>query len=361
MTQLSDLNLRARDIFRRIVENYLETGDPTGSKMLIGDLDEKISSASIRNTMAELETMGLLYAPHVSAGRLPTEQGLRLFVDALLQTGELNEEERIGFAPALSSEQELGDVVTRAVESLTGLSQCASLVVVPNQAETIKHVEFVPVSTTKLLVILIDAKDNVENRIIDWPKGITQSSLIAAGNYLNARLRGRSFADLRRSTQSEIARAEAELDLLSARIVEAGLAEWAGGKAPSEVGRNDAILDKTLIVRGQANLLNNIAAVEELERIRILLDDLERKKDIIGLLAQAEEGNGVRIFIGSENKLFSLSGSSLIVSGYRDKDRQIVGVLGVIAPTRSNYARLIPLVDHTARIVSHTLGLKQND
>jgi heat-inducible transcriptional repressor len=360
MTQLSGLSARARQIFRLIVENYLETGDPVGSKALVNGLGESLSSASIRSTMAELENLGLLYAPHVSAGRLPTEQGLRLFVDGLLQIGELSADERADLAPALGAGQELGDVVTQAVESLTGLSQCASLVVVPNQAEAIKHIEFVPVSRQQLLVVLVDGSDRVENRLVNWPEGITHANLVAAGNYLNARLKGRSLDDLRASTEQEIKRAEAELDALSARVIEAGLAEWGGGGI-NAFGRNDAILDKTLIVRGQANLLNNLAANEDLERIRILFDDLERKKDIIGLLSNAEEGSGVRIFIGSENKLFSLSGSSLIVSGYRDKERRVVGVLGVIAPTRSNYARLIPLVDHTARLVSRALGVVEKD
>jgi heat-inducible transcriptional repressor len=361
MTQLSGLSDRARQIFRLIVEGYLETGDPVGSKALVNGLGESLSSASIRSTMAELENLGLLYAPHVSAGRLPTEQGLRLFVDGLLQVGELSSDERADLAPALAAGQELGDVVTQAVESLTGLSQCASLVVVPNQAEAIKHIEFVPVSRQQLLVVLVDGSDRVENRLVNWPEGITHANLVAAGNYLNARLKGRSLDDLRTSTEQEIKRAEAELDALSARVIEAGLAEWGGVRGTPELGRNDAILDKTLIVRGQANLLNNLAASEDLERIRILFDDLERKKDIIGLLSNAEEGSGVRIFIGSENKLFSLSGSSLIVSGYRDKERKVVGVLGVIAPTRSNYARLIPLVDHTARLVSRALGVVEKD
>lgn len=363
MSQLAELNERARHVFRSIVENYLETGDPVGSKTLAEQMNASVSSATIRTTMSELEQMGLLYAPHVSAGRLPTEIGLRLFVDGLLQAGEINEQERKGITPDIKADAQLSDVVTQAVESLTGLSNCASLVVVPNRAQTIKHIEFVPISKESLLVIVIDERDHVENRIINRPPGVTQSSLIMTNNYLNARLRGRSLSDIRQSTQMEIETAEKELDARAARLVEAGLAEWSGTGdqyQQTTAGRNDAVLDKSLIVRGQAHLLNNIEAAEDLDRVKILFDDLERKKDLIGLLSGAEQGRGVKIFIGSETKLFSLSGSSLIVSGYRDKEQKIIGVLGVIAPTRSNYARLIPLVDHTARIVSKALGLTES-
>ena len=352
MGNLNDLNERARMVFRHIVENYLEHGDPIGSKFLAETMSQRLSPASIRATMADLESLGLLYSPHISAGRLPTEQGLRLFVDGLLQVGELSEAERLEILPQLAERPQHGnltDLVTRAVESLTGLSSCASLVVVPNQTETVKHIEFIPVSDEQLLVVMVDARDRVENRLIKRPKGITPAHLVMASNYLNARLKGRSIHEVRQSTLDEIRRAEAELDILSAQVIETGLADWAA--AP---GDNHAPQEKSLIVRGQSNLLNNIET-DDLERIRILLEDLERKKDLIELLANAEEGDSVRIFIGAETKLFSLSGSSLIVRGYRDKDRQIVGVLGIIAPTRSNYARLIPLVDHTARLVTYSL------
>jgi heat-inducible transcriptional repressor len=370
MSDLQTLNDRARRVFQQIVENYLETGDPIGSKTLSSGLGEKISPASIRSTMAELETLGLLYAPHISAGRLPTEQGLRLFVDGLLQVGDLSEEERAAIAPQISPDTNLNDVVTKALEGLSGISSCAGLVMVPQSEETLRHIEFIPISQQQLLVVLVDARNQVENRIINWPRGVTHSNLTAASNYLNSRLTGKSLQDVRRDAVAEISKAEAELDNLTAQVVEAGLAEWAGhaktGKKTgkneasvrqSSVSVNDPVNDKSLIIRGQAHLLDNVEAMEDLERIRILLDDLERKKELIHLLSNAEEGEGVRIFIGSETKLFSLSGSSLIVSGYRDKNLKILGVLGVIAPTRSNYARLIPLVDHTARVVSKVLGL----
>ncbi len=358
MSNLTDLSARARLIFKHIVENYLETGDPIGSKFLAENLDSRLSPASVRATMAELESQGLLYAPHISAGRLPTEHGLRLFIDGLLQIGDLSETERLEILPAIGTAEASGsltDIVTRAVESLTGLSACASLVVVPNQSEALKHIEFMAVSDHQLLVVTVDASDRVENRLIQRPPGITPSHLVMASNYLNARLKGRSMNELRLSTLAEIQAAETELDQLTARLVEAGLADWSG---TANTGHNQGPAEKSLIVRGQAHLLDNLAA-EDLERIRILLEDLERKKDLIELLVNAEQGDSVRIFIGAETKLFSLSGSSLIVRGYRDKDRQIVGVLGIIAPTRSNYARLIPLVDHTARLVTHSLGLSE--
>jgi len=353
MSNLADLTDRARLIFQQIVESYLETGNPIGSRSMSDVLEPQLSPASIRSTMAELERAGLLYAPHVSAGRLPTQTGLRLFIDGLLELGELSDVEREAIAPQLNGTG-MDDMLTQAIDNLSGLSLCAGLVLAPQAARGIKHIEFTQVSATQILVILVDETNHVENRVIDMPAGIGPAALTEAGNYLNARLKGSSLGELRRDLQQEMARLEAELGSLTAQLVETGLAQWAG-----DIGNNGGNADlfaKSLLVRGQSHLLDNVAAMEDLERVRLLFEDIDRKQELVALLSQAEESDGVKIFIGAETPLFSLSGSSLIISPYQDSEKHIVGVLGVIAPTRANYARLIPLVDHTARVVTKMLG-----
>lgn len=355
MSELANLTDRARHIFRHVVESYLETGSAIGSLGLSQSLDKKLSPASVRATLAELEAHGLLYAPHVSAGRLPTQTGLRIFVDGLLQVGELSDEERDAIAPQLNGEQSYEHVLRQAVDGLSGLSQCAGLVLAPNAALGIKHVEFLPVAEDKILVILVDQSNHVENRFIERPAGLVPSALTEASNYLNARLKGRSLGELRRDTQREMATLEAELGSLTAHIVETGLAQW-GGDANAPSSQSNELTGKSLLVRGQTHLLDNLQAMEDLERVRLLFEDLDRKQELIALLSQAEESDGVKIFIGSETPLFSLSGSSIIISPYQDSERRVVGVLEVIAPTRTNYARLIPMVDHTAQVVSKLLA-----
>jgi heat-inducible transcriptional repressor len=353
MSNLAELTLRAQTIFAQIVESYLATGQPVGSRQLADMLSEKLSPASIRATMAELEKQGLLYAPHVSAGRLPTQGGLRLFIDGLMQVGQLSEEDRAAIAPDLASGEGLDHTLRRAVESLSGLSACAGLVLAPNAERAVKHIEFMAVSDDQILVILVDDTNQVENRLIARPMGMTRAALTDLGNYLNSRLAGRTLGELRRDTQAELGRLETELGAVTARLVEDGLISWGGaGNAPS----NSEMFTKSLIVHGQNHLLDDVAAMQDLDRIRRLFDDLDRQQELIALLSDADAGDGVKIFIGAETPLFSLSGSSLIISPYQDAERKLVGVLGVIAPTRTNYARLIPMVDHTAKLVSGLLS-----
>ncbi len=353
---LLELNQRSRDVFRQLVETYLETGDPVGSRTL-SKLGPKLGSgvtlspASIRNVMADLEELGLLSSPHTSAGRMPTDAGLRLFVDALLQVGDLSEDERSGIEAQISgSNQAVDDALTQVSQTLSGLSQCAGLVMSPKREARLKQLEFVPVAPGQTLAVIVFEDGLVENRIIDTPKDMPASSLTMASNYLNARLRGRSFMDAQRGVRQEIDARKAELDDLTTRVVEAGLAVWSGTDAANGKAA------RSLIVRGRANLLEDVQALEDLERVRRLFDDLETKEELLQLLTLAEEADGVRIFIGSETKLFSLSGSSVIVSPYTNSDNQIVGVLGVVGPTRLNYARVIPMVDYTARLVTQLIG-----
>ena len=346
---LQMLDMRSRDIFRRIVESYLRDGEPVGSRNLSRMLPSTLSPATVRNVMSDLEQLGLIYAPHISAGRLPTQQGLRFFVDAFMELGDLSEEERRVIeaqVKASGAGSTLEQMLTEASQMLSGMSRGAGLVVTSTNEVALKHIEFIQLEPTRALVVLVSQTGDVENRVIDLPAGITASQLHEAANFLNAHIRGRTLAEAR----TEIARVQEEtraaLGTLSQSLVEKGLAVWAG----SEGG-----LPSRLIVRGRANLLENVTAQADIELLRRLFEDLETQDGLIQLLGLAEEGSGVRIFIGSENKLFSLSGSSLVVAPYRDKDARVIGALGVIGPTRLNYARIVPMVDYTAQIVSRML------
>ncbi len=340
---LAALNLRSREIFKQIVDSYLATGDPLGSRQLARLLPMTLSPASVRNVMQDLEELGLVYAPHTSAGRLPTELGLRFFVDALLEVGDLGHEERDRIdaqVKAASRGQNLEGALAEATSLLSGLTRGAGVVLTTKDNARLKHIEFVRLEPERALAVLVGEDGSVENRVVHIARGLPASALVDASNFLNARIKGRTLADVRAEIEAARGHAQAELDELTARLVEAGLASWAGLGDSSQ-----------LIVRGQANLLEDLKAVEDLERIRLLFSDLETKKDVIDLLARAERGEGVRIFIGSENKLFSLSGSSMIAAPFRDSQQRIVGVLGVIGPTRLNYARIVPMVDYTAKVV----------
>ncbi len=346
-SELTQLNERSRAIFRQIVETYLATGEPVGSRNLSRHLPMTLSPASVRNVMSDLEQLGLIFAPHTSAGRLPTHMGLRLFVDGLLELGDLTEDERkqIQSHIGIKREKSVDQVLAEAGEMISGLSHCAGVVLAEKQVSRLKHIEFVPLDPGRALVVLVGEDQNVENRVISLPPGLPPSALIEAANYLNAQVRGLSILEARGRIEQQLLNAKAELDTLTQKVIEAGLAEWAGSNGDRQ----------SLIVRGQSNLLKDLTAIEELERIRKLFEDLETKRDLIQLLGLAERAEGVRIFIGSENKLFSLSGSSLIVAPFQDNTRKVVGVLGVIGPTRINYARIIPMVDYTAKLVGRLL------
>jgi len=345
---LAKLDERSREIFRQIVESYLATGEPVGSRNLSKILPMALSPASVRNVMQDLEEAGLIYAPHTSAGRLPTETGLRFFVDALMQFGDLAADERNAIeaqVAASARQQSFESVLADATQLLSGLSRGAGVVLTSKSNVRLKHIEFVRIEPERALVVLVSEDGQVENRIVPIPAGLPPSALVEASNFLNAHIRGRTLAEARTEMQKSLEEARNELDGLTQKLVEAGLASWSGGE-PS---------DRKLIVRGQANLLGDLKAMEDLERIRLLFDDLESKRELVDLLGRAETAEGVRIFIGSENKLFSLSGSSMVVAPYRDGERRIVGVLGVIGPTRLNYARIVPMVDYTAKVLSRLI------
>ncbi len=344
---IEELNQRSRTIFRQIVDTYLLTGEPVGSRTLSQKLNNPLSPASIRNVMSDLENSGLIFSPHKSAGRIPTNSGLRLFVDGMLEMGNLTHQERTNIrVECQENGDNIEDMLSRATTMLSGLSQCASLVIAPKNDSPLKHIEFVFLSPGQALVVMVNEGDDVENRIINIPLGLTPTALTQAGNYLNARLVGRTFDEAKRQVDLELKNQQAELDNLTQSVVEQGLAVWSGNR-----NATDNAAQSNLIIRGQSKLLDDLGAINDLERIRHLFKDLENKKDLVKLLENAREAEGVRIFIGSENKLFSLSDSSVIASPYMDGKNNILGVIGVIGPTRLDYARIIPLVDYTAKVI----------
>ena len=344
---LESMNDRSREVFRRVVEGFLETGGPVGSRTLTREMSEKVSAATIRNVMQDLEYLGLMHSPHVSAGRIPTQLGLRMFVDGLLEVRDLSAEDRGAIESSLGpNDSDVSSLLDRVGSALSGATHGASLVLAPKHEAPLKHIEFVSLAQDRALVVLVFADGHVENRVFTPPPGQTPSSMREAANFLNSLVEGHTLSEMGAVISREIKNRRQELDVLARDLVENGQAFW----------ENEGQSYERLIVRGRANLLAGGGQEEELERIRTLFDDLERKRDIAEFLDLTEDGEGVRIFIGSENKLFSLSGSSLVVSPYMNADRKIIGAVGVIGPTRLNYGRIVPIVDYTAQLVGRLIS-----
>ena len=345
---VTELNERSREIFRHIVDAYVETGEPIGSRTLSRRLSQTLSPATIRNVMADLEDAGLLFAPHTSAGRLPTEAGLRMFVDGLLEVGGISEDERRNIdAQCAAVGKSMSQALEEATEALSGLSRCAGMVIAPKTERPLKHIEFVHLGPGRALVVMVTEDGLVENRVIDVPLGLPPATLISASNYLNARLVGRTLDEAKAQVNEEIENHKAQLDELTTRLVETGLATWAGGDK-GRVG--------SLIVKGQANLLTDITALTDLERLRSLFEVLETREWLVRLLDATRQGEGVQIFIGSQNPLFGVAGCSMVVAPYSNSREQVVGAIGVIGPARLNYARIIPMVDYTAKVIGRLIG-----
>ncbi len=343
---VAELSERSREIFRHIVDSYVETGEPIGSRTLSRRMGMDLSPATIRNVMADLEDSGLLFSPHTSAGRLPTEAGLRLFVDGLLEIGRLTADERASIdSHCQATGKSMAQLLSEATDMLSGLSHCAGLVVAPKTERPLRQVEFVALSAARALVVLVTQDGQVENRIIDVPLGLTSASLMEATNFLNAKLSGRTLSEAREDVLRDIEQQRAQLDALTQKVVEAGLATPAGGSE-----------DGSLILRGQANLLEDVAALEDLEHIRQLFAALERKESVFSLVDAASTAEGVQIFIGAENDLFAHAGLSLVIAPFSNAQEQVVGAIGVIGPTRINYARIIPMVDYTAKVIGRLMA-----
>ena len=345
--KFDEMNDRSREVFRRVVEGYLETGAPVGSRTLTRTMSENVSAATIRNVMQDLEYLGLIDSPHISAGRIPTQTGLRMFVDGLLEVGDLNGDDRAKLDETLgTNESDVSSLLDRVGSALSGVTQGASLVLTPKHEAPVKHIDFIWLGHDRAIVVLVFADGHVENRFFVPPPGQTQSSMREAANFINAIAEGKTLSDLGRVIEREIKTRRQEIDRLARELVESGAAIWENEGQPTE----------RLIVRGRGNLLSSDEGEQDLELIRSLFDDLERKRDIAEFLELTEEGEGVRIFIGSENKLFSLSGSSLVVSPYMNADRKIIGAVGVIGPTRLNYGRIVPIVDYTAQLIGRMIS-----
>ena len=341
-----DLDARSREVFRRIVDAYVETGEPIGSRTISRRLSIALSPASIRNVMADLEEAGLLQSPHTSAGRLPTEAGLRLFVDGLLEVGHLSSDERTRIETRCAAlGRSMNQVLDDATRTLSGLSRCAGLVFAPKSDRALRHIEFVNLGPGRALVVLVTDDGSVENRLIEVPVGIPPSTLIAAANYLNARLIGRTLEDAKTAIGADISEKKAELDELTHKLVEEGFAMWAGG-----------FQGGALIVRGQANLLDDVSALGDLDRVRALFETLETEETMLRLMDATSRGDGVQIFIGAQNTLFGVTGCSMVIAPYVNSRAEMVGAIGVIGPTRINYARIIPMVDYTAKVVGRLIG-----
>ena len=342
-----DLNERSREVLRLVVEAYVETGEPIGSRSLSRKLGMSLSPATIRNVMADLEETGLLYAPHTSAGRLPTDAGLQLFVDGILEIGNLTETDRKNIeAQCAASGRTLNQVLEETSSFLSGLSHCAGLVIAPKKEAPLKHIEFVSLGPGRALVVIVNQDGLVENRVIDLPLGMPASSLIEASNFFSAHVAGRTLGEAQERVRTQIAAERAELDQLSRSVVEAGLATWS----------NAGIGDDVLIVRGQANLLEDVTGMADLERIRALFQKLETNEALLSLIEATEGAEGVQIFIGADNELFSLAGCSVIIAPFSNSEEKVVGAIGVVGPARMNYGRIIPMVDYTSKIVGRVIG-----
>ncbi len=342
------LNERSREIFRHIVDAYVETGEPIGSRTIARKLGGTLSPATIRNVMADLEYAGLLFSPHTSAGRLPTEAGLHMFVSGLLQTGGLDAEERRTIdAHCRTAGRSPDEVLDQATGALAGLAQCAGMVLAPKIEAPLKHIEFVNLRPGRALVVMVAENGVVENRIVEVPRDLPLSALVEAGNFLAARLAGKTLAETRTEILSDLESRRGEVNELVAKVVQAGLATWSGDTDAARYG--------SLIIKGQSNLLNNITALEDLERIRQLFTALEAREEMVRVLDLVGNGDGVQIFIGAQNELFGLTGCSMVVAPLQNTREQIIGAIGVIGPTRLNYARIIPMVDYTSKLVGRML------
>lgn len=340
---LKDLNARTVEVFRHLVDVYCQSGEAVGSRLLSQRLGGNLSSATIRHVMSQLEDVGLLFSPHTSAGRMPTEMGLRLFVDGLLQVGELGEQERFHLEKGCRQDS-VSRLLETATQTLSGLTRCVGLVIAPKEEAPLKHIEFIRVSAHEALVVLVFASGHVENRVLTLPPGLPSSSLVEATNYLNARLIGLTMAQAHRLIFEETVHAKEQLDILAQGVIEAGLGEWAG---PHD--------QKTFIFKGQAHLLENVHHMEDLERMRLLFEELETRESLMKLLNASIEAEGVQIFMGADSQLFKESGCSLVVSPYGSKSGQLLGAIGVIGPRHLNYARIVPIVDYTAKMMSRLL------
>lgn len=342
-----DLNPRSQTILRLVVDSYVRHGAAVGSSSLSGDLarmlGRELSPATIRNAMAEMEEAGILYSAHTSAGRLPTDAGLRLFVDHLLEVRTTDADIQAEMEQHLDiGHHSLPHALEKASTALSSLSQCAGLVAAPKKDRPFKQVEFVSLSSTQALVVWVAGDGSVENRLITVDPAIKPSDLQKAADYMNRHLYGKTLSQARSQIRDDIAHHRHALDSLTQNLVEQGLV------IPNEE-------TGLVIVRGQAHLLNDIKEVAELERLRKLFATLEHHETLLNLVEETGRSDGVQIFIGAQSHLFDHSGCAMIVAPYKNTQQHVIGAIGVIGPARMNYGRIIPMVDFTAKLLSGAL------
>lgn len=343
---IPELNMRSEAVLRYVIDAYMASGEPVGSRTIAQNIGLSLSAATIRNVMADLENAGLLCAPHVSAGRLPTARGLRLYVDGLMEIGDITHEERAEIdLRCKHAGHSMDSLLDEATTLLSGLSSAAGLVVAPKTDKPLRQIQFVRIDPRRILAILVMGDGLVENRMIEVTPDLPDSALTAAANYLNDRLAGRTLHEAQTVILREIEDNRARIDALTADLVRRGIALTPPDGSAGHI-----------VVRGQARLLEDVKALEDLEKARRLLAALEDQQTVARLLDAARSGEGVQIFIGTENSMFEHSGWSMVLSPYKSPENRIIGAIGVIGPVRLNYSRVIPLLDYTAKVVEHMLG-----
>ncbi|MGD2082903.1 MAG: heat-inducible transcriptional repressor HrcA [Chromatiales bacterium] len=337
------LDDRARFFLKVLVERYIQDGQPVGSRTLARDAGSDLSPATVRNVMADLEELGLVTSPHTSAGRIPTEEGYRFFVDSLITVRPLGDPEIQSLKEQLTKARESGRLAESVSQVLSGVTHMAGVVMLPRRERVaFRQIEFLRLSGTRILAILVTSGGEVLNRIIQTEREFSASELEQSANYLNQTYGGRTLQDMRARLLKEMREVRRRMDGLMAFAVEMG----------SEVLRDEDALDDCFI-SGQTNLMD-FNDFSDLRRLRELFDAFTRKHDILYLLDACVRAEGMQIFIGRESGYEHLDRCSLITAPYAVED-EVVGVLGVIGPTRMAYDRIIPIVDVTARLVGAAL------
>jgi len=341
-----ELSDRSKQIFKGVIESYLDSGEPVGSEALSKKLGINISTSTIRSIMANLQKEGLLFAPHISAGRLPTDKGMRYFVDGVLEFGRLSKSERETIKNQCRSKGiSFEDVLDEASKILSSLSNCAGFVVAPKYQNKIKHIEFIRLSSNQIMSIVANENGLVENRILDSNNSYSENTLKQVSNYLNSKFSGKTIDEIKKIISNEIENSQLELNTLSKKLVKEGIIELVpNSEAPY------------IFLHGQSSLLEDNIVTKDLDQMRNIFDDIENKSNFLSVLESTNKGKGVQIYIGAQNFLFNHSGLSMIMAPYINNEQKIIGAIGVLGPMRINYARIVPLVDYTSKVIGRILS-----
>jgi len=343
-TDSSYLSERSLHLFKALVEHFILDGQPVGSRTLARDTNLDLSPATIRNVMADLEDLGLLHSPHTSAGRIPTVKGYRLFVDSLLRVNCLDSIEVQQIARELDAEQDLQSLLNRTSTMLSDITRLASVVMLPRTEQPIlQHLEFVALSDNRVLVILVVNKHEIQNRIIHTARPYSNDELQQASNYLNESFAGRELTKVRSELLQELEQMKEDVNQIMQLAIEMAQKAFVSGEPGDDY-----------VLAGQTNLMD-VAELCDVEKLKKLFNSFNQKRDLLHLLEQAIHASGVQIFIGEESGYEVLDECSVVTSPY-EVDGRILGVLGVIGPTRMHYERVIPIVDITAKMLGSALN-----